>query len=135
VPLFEGHGMHLGNPNMPVLQQGIRNFFTLFLAEDPAMKSRVPEVERLALARLHEIVNEHGAEMSAVHYINAGFVPTLNTLLQLRMSGRDHFGTEPRLARFAEFYLNSVHLCEGTSASSYRELGSLLAPGTGAGRI
>ncbi|HTE21306.1 MAG TPA: hypothetical protein VK689_23315, partial [Armatimonadota bacterium] len=106
VPLFEGHGMNLGNPNMPVMQQGLRSFFTLFLAEHPAMRPRVPQVERETLKSLNEIVNEHGASMSATNYIGAGFTPTLNLLLQLRMLGRDRFKSEARLPRFAEFYLN-----------------------------
>ncbi|MFN3651061.1 MAG: hypothetical protein ACK47B_15915 [Armatimonadota bacterium] len=106
VPLFEGHGMHLGNPNMPVLQQGIRSQFTLLLAEHPVLRSRVAEVEKKTLATLHEIVNAHGASMSATNYIGAGFAPTLDLLLQLRMQGKDHFGTDPRLRRFSEFYMH-----------------------------
>ncbi|MBW3624321.1 MAG: hypothetical protein KY468_13015 [Armatimonadetes bacterium] len=106
VPLHEGSGIHLGNPNMPVNQWGSRSFFALLLAEHPAMRARIPDVERRVLADLRAIVNEHGAEMGSVHYIGASFMPTLRTLLQLRMKGRDHFKTEERLSRFAEFYLN-----------------------------
>lgn len=106
VPMQGGHGMPMGNPNMPVMQQGFRSAFTLFLAEHPAMRPRVPLVERTTLKSLHEIVNEHGASMSATNYIGAGFAPTLDLLLQLRMLGKSHFKSESRLSRFAEFYLN-----------------------------
>jgi hypothetical protein len=105
-PLFEGHGLNLGNPNMPVMQQGFRDFFALFLSKHPAFRLRAAGAEQRALRNLHDIVNEHGAEMGGVNYIEPSFVPTLNTLLQLRMLGRDHFQTEPRLSRFAEFYMN-----------------------------
>jgi hypothetical protein len=45
--------------------------------------------------------------MGCTHYIGASFAPTLNTLLQIRMLGKvDPFKTEPRLPKFADFYMN-----------------------------
>ena len=45
--------------------------------------------------------------MGCPHYVGASFAPTLNTLMQLKQRGfQDRFSTEPRLARFAEFYMH-----------------------------
>ena len=45
--------------------------------------------------------------MGSPHYIAASFAPTLNTLMQLKQLGRvDAFAIEPKLAKFADFYLN-----------------------------
>jgi hypothetical protein len=107
VPLFDAHGLNLGTANMPVQQQGYRDFYALFLAGQPAMKPRAQDVARRARATLHHIVNEYGAEMGSPHYAAASFAPTLNTFLQLRMlGGPDPFRQEERLARFADFYMN-----------------------------
>ena len=106
VPLFEGHALNLGTANMPVQQQGYRDFYALLLAGHPAMRERAKGVGQRTLATVRDIVNEHGAEMGCTHYIGASFAPTLNTLLQLKQLGDDPFKTEPRLARFAEFFLN-----------------------------
>jgi len=107
VPLFTEHGLNLGTANMPVQQQGYRNFYALWLAEHPDMRYHAAGVAARVTNVVKTIVNEHGAEMSAPHYIGASFAPTLNMLLQLKQLGEpDPFGAEPRLAKFAEFYLN-----------------------------
>ena len=107
VPLFEGHGLNLGTANMPVQQQAYRDFYALLLAEHPTMRDRAAQVATRVRNTVGTIVNEHGAEMGGTHYIAASFVPTLNTLLQVKQrGGADPFATEPRLAKFAEFYLN-----------------------------
>ncbi len=107
VPLFEGHGLNLGTANMPVQQQAYRDFYALLLAEHPTMRDRAAQVATRVRNTVGTIVNEHGAEMGGTHYIAASFVPTLNTLLQVKQrGGADPFAMEPRLAKFAEFYLN-----------------------------
>ena len=56
---------------------------------------------------MERVLNESGAPISSTHYIAASVFPVVNTLLQLqRLGGPDPFATEPRLARFAEFYLS-----------------------------
>jgi hypothetical protein len=107
VPLFTEHGLNLGTENMPVQQQGYRNFYALLLADHPMMQIRAKEVASQTIETLRRIVNEHGAEIGSPHYIGASFVPILNLLLQIRMLGNaDPFKTEDRLSRFADFYLN-----------------------------
>ncbi len=106
VPLFTEHGLNLGTANMPVQQAGYRDFYALLLAGHPMMKARAADVQKRVLETLNQIVNDNGAEIGSAHYIGASFVPTLNTLLQLRMLGKvDPFKTEPRLAKFAEFFM------------------------------
>ena len=107
VPLFEGHGLNLGNPNMPVNQGNARALIALLLSGHPAMKAHAESVQKAALADLQGTVNEYGAHMGSVHYVGASAYPLIGTFQQLKMIGRyDAFAREERLARFAEFYLN-----------------------------
>ena len=101
VPLFEGHGLNLGTANMPVQQNQYRDLYAIFLSRD-----RQGAVRR-ALTNLSQTVNLSGAAMGSSHYIGASMGPLLTTLQQLQTAGvADAFRDEPRLARFAEFYLN-----------------------------
>lgn len=107
VPLFDGHGLNLGTANMPIQQQGYRAFYALLLAEHPGMQQRAEEIPARVENVVKTIINEHGAPIGSPHYVGASFGPTLNTLLQVKeLGGRDPFRTEPRLAKFAAFYLN-----------------------------
>ncbi|MGD0362295.1 MAG: aryl-sulfate sulfotransferase, partial [Bryobacteraceae bacterium] len=101
VPLFDGHGLNLGTANMPVQQNQYRDIYAALLGRD-----RHAVVTR-ALDNLHQTVNEAGAAMGSTHYIGASMGPLLTTLQQLQTAGlADAFRDEPRLSRFAEFYLN-----------------------------
>ncbi len=101
------HGLNLGTENMPVQQWGYRRFYALFLARHPTMVARAAQVEAQLRATVDQVINDSGAEIGCPHYIGASFVPTINTLLQLKQLGRtDPFKTWPKLARFADFYLN-----------------------------
>jgi len=107
VPLFKGHALNLGTPNMPVQQESFRNMYALFLARHPMMQERAGEVWDDAREMLHETINEHGAHMGSVHYVGASNGPLLTLLQQLKMTGiKDGFREEPRLAAFGEFYMN-----------------------------
>ncbi len=107
VPLDNDTGLNLGTANMPVQQTGYRDFYALLLSRHPTMAERAGRVRDHAHALVQRLVNEYGAEIGCPHYIGASFAPTLNTLLQLKQLGpEDPFRTEPRLAKFAEFYLN-----------------------------
>ncbi|MBC8872199.1 MAG: hypothetical protein H8E44_22430 [Planctomycetes bacterium] len=107
VPLFDGHGLNLGNPNMPVNQGNARAMIALLLSGHPDMKPHVETVEQYARNDLSGTVNPHGAHMGSVHYVGAAAYPLLNTFQQLKMVGRyDAFAKEERLARFADFYMN-----------------------------
>lgn len=99
-------GVSMGSPSMPVEHAQYRNAYTLFLSAHPIMQPKVPAVKDQIVDIFQNIVNDQGAAMSSPHYQGASVTPTVAALLQLRMSGLDVFGTEPRLRRFAEFYLN-----------------------------
>ena len=133
VPLFEGHGLNLGTANMPVQQNQYRDLYALLLPDPPShdpvllsrdtvllsrdtvllsrdtvllSRDREGAVSR-ALANLSQTVNDSGAAMGSTHYIGASMGPLLTTFQQLQTAGiADAFRDEPRLARFAEFYLN-----------------------------
>jgi hypothetical protein len=104
---FTAHGLNLGTENMPVQQWGYRRFYALFLARHPTMVERAGQVEAQLKGTVDQVINESGAEIGCPHYIGASLVPTLNTLLQLKQLGKtDPFKEWPKLAKFAEFYLN-----------------------------
>jgi hypothetical protein len=101
------HGLNLGTENMPIQQWGYRRFYALFLARHPTMVERAKQVERQLEATVDQVINDSGAEIGCTHYIGASFVPTLNTLLQVKqLGGTDPFRDWPKLAKFAEFFLN-----------------------------
>jgi hypothetical protein len=101
------HGLNLGTENMPIQQWGYRRFYALFLARHPTMAERARQVEGQLRATVEDVIHDSGAEIGCTHYIGASFVPTLNTLLQVKQLGKtDPFQQWPKLAKFAEFYLN-----------------------------
>jgi hypothetical protein len=101
------HGLNLGNENMPIQQWGYRRFYALFLAQHPTMTARAKQVEAQLKGTVESVINDSGAEIGCPHYIGASFVPTLNTLLQTKQLGQtDPFTAWPKLAKFADFYLN-----------------------------
>ena len=106
VPLDNDHGLNLGTANMPVQQTGYRNFYAMFMSQHPSMKDRAPKVAEQVMGLVKQLVNDHGAEIGCPHYMGASFAPTLSSLLQLKQLGQfDPFQAEPRLAKFAEFYM------------------------------
>jgi len=107
VPLFDGHGLNLGTANMPVQQNQYRDLYALLQVGRTPSSARDPLVALRALANLSQTVDDSGAAMGSTHYIGASMGPLLTTLQQLQTAGlADAFRDEPRLARFAEFYLN-----------------------------
>jgi hypothetical protein len=107
VPLDNWKGFNLGTANMPVQQAGYRDFYALLLANHPNFKDRAAAVAKSMADRVAGQINELGAHMGCPHYIGASFNPTLNSLMQIKQLGPDDpFKTDPRLAKFAEFYLN-----------------------------
>jgi len=107
VPMDNDAGLNLGTANMPQQQQGYRYFYALLLAAHPDFAARARLVGDSVLAQVRQQINDSGAHFGCPHYVAAAFAPTLNTLMQVKQLGQaDPFRTEPRLARFAEFYLN-----------------------------
>ncbi len=106
VPLHGGHALNLGTANMPVQQTGYRHQYALLLARHPDFRDRAAGVAEAALRDVHATINEHGAHMGSSHYLGASMGPLLNTLVQLKRAGiYNAFADEPRLRRFAEFYM------------------------------
>ena len=111
VPLDNEHGLNLGTANMPIQQSGYRNFYAMFMSRHPSMKARAPRVAEHVMGIVRQVVNDDGAEIGCPHYMGASFAPTLSSLLQLKQLGPIHsygvdpFKAEPRLAKFAEFYM------------------------------
>jgi len=107
VPMDNRMGFNLGTANMPQQQQGNRYFYALLLANHPDFVPRAALVQNNVLIQVRQQINEDGAHFGAPHYIGAAFTPTLNTLMQIKQLGEaDPFRNEPRLAKFAEFFLN-----------------------------
>lgn len=101
-----GNALNAGTANMPIMQRGYRDFYALFLSHHPDFARLAQGAAANALATLDAIVNDAGAEIGCTHYIAPSIQPTINTLLQLKQRGIvDAFATEPKLARFAEFYM------------------------------
>jgi hypothetical protein len=99
--------VNLGTANMPVQWAGARNLLALFLITHPSFQSKIPDLYQNTVSVLQSVVNDSGAEFGCPHYTQASFTPTLNSFLQLRMAGPpDPFAVQPRLKRFAEFYMN-----------------------------
>jgi hypothetical protein len=142
VPLFEGHGLNLGTANMPVQQNQYRDLYALMNVGRTPSSASDPLVALRALANLRQTVNDSGAPMGSTHYIGASMGPLLTTLQQLQTAGAaDAFRDEPRLARFAEFYLNLLTppeprfggdrkvVCIGDGSTESSELYGQLATG------
>ena len=107
VPIDNYKGFNLGNANMPVQQAGYRDFFALLLANNPDFTMRAAQARGNIAARTKNQINESGAHFGSPHYIAASFAPTLNALMQIKQLGHgDPFVSEPKLTKFADFYLN-----------------------------
>lgn len=109
VPMDNCESFNLGTANMPVQQENYREMYELYLAFHPMMAGRVEHVAGNARQLLQHTISETGAHMGSLHYVGASNGPLLATLQQLQMRGLyDAFREEPRLARFAEFYLQAL---------------------------
>jgi hypothetical protein len=107
VPMDNSGGINMGTANMPQQQQGYRNFYALFLASHPDFNERAKLVNEAVQKQVQQQINESGAHMGCPHYISASFAPTLNTLMQLQqLKEQSPLVTDPRLKKFAQFYLN-----------------------------
>jgi hypothetical protein len=108
VPLQEGAGVNMGGSNMITQQMEYRHQYTLLLAHHPLMGGdRVQEVAASALADLQGQVNDAGAQHGSPHYSGAAMGPLVSFLQQMKVAGQgDAFRDEPKLARYAEFFMN-----------------------------
>ena len=107
VPMDNHAGINLGTPNMPVQQSGFRNQYAVALARHPMMLGRVEQAVEATAKVLATDINDHGAHLACPHYVGAGMGPTLMMMQQLQAAGvKDLFRDEPKVAKFAEFYMN-----------------------------
>lgn len=107
VPFVDSAGINYGPANMPLMYRNARIFFALLLAEDPEFKSRAQETVREVRSEINKAIYENGAGIGSPHYIQPAVEPVLYSMLQMRQSGmEDLFITEPRVERFARFYLS-----------------------------
>ena len=107
VPMrFDLHMLNAGTENMPIQHQGYRNFYALFLPTHPVLAPHVAGIRGETMDAVRRIIAVDGSEIGSSHYIGGSFLPVSGQLLQLRMlGGQDPYAEEPRLARFAEFYM------------------------------
>jgi hypothetical protein len=107
VPLFDGAGISLGTANMPVQQSEYRNLFALMLAGHPMMSERAKTVISNVSASLNAEINEYGSQRGSPHYANASMEPLLDMMQQIKANTPiDLFRSEPRVVKFADFYMN-----------------------------
>jgi hypothetical protein len=107
VPLFDTHALPMGTENMAIQQQSYRDLYTLMLAHHPYFGPKAAGVRQRATNLLYQTINEQGAAIGSSNYISTAVGPLLDMFQQLKTAGVwDAFAAEPRLAKFADFYLN-----------------------------
>ena len=123
VPLDHPEGFNLGNPNMPEMLGGFRNFYALLLANHPMMRDRVKALADGANQWVRMVLNEAGASFSGSGYQHAALAPPMNVWQRLQTLGlADVFRDEPRLTRYADFYLNLFAPPDPRFGARYRQL-------------
>lgn len=99
--------VNMGNPNMVGQWMGARGTYTWFIASHPAMaphlKSPAGRVDSVVPSMSQ--VNDFGAPSACPHYAGT-LTPIHNVVMQRRMLGYKDWATDPKLPRFAEWYLN-----------------------------
>ncbi len=109
VPLFDAHGLNLGQQNMQVQQHGYRAFYALLLSQSPDIAGHAASVEQQTLGAFNSLLTAHGESIACPSYTGPGMAPLLNNALQLRMTGGvDAFAQVSQLTRFTDFYLGLV---------------------------
>jgi hypothetical protein len=123
VPLDNHQGFNLGTANMPQMFSGFRHFYALFLANHPMMKERVARLAADAPGWVRSVLNDAGAPFSGSGYQHAALAPPLNVWQRLQTLGlADVFRDEPRLTRYADFYLNLFTPPDPRFGARYRQL-------------
>jgi hypothetical protein len=98
--------VNMGTANMPQQWMGARAIYTWFIASHPAMAPHLKSPGGWdSVAPSFGQINEFGASTACPHYAGT-FTPNHNVVMQRKMLGYKDWETEPKLARFAEWYLN-----------------------------
>jgi hypothetical protein len=118
-----------GTANMGVQQRAFRGMYALMLPKHPLLASRVGEIATSTRDVFDYSHNDAGASWSSIHYVSAGDGPLLATLQMLQTAGvADAFRDDPKVAKFAEFYMQALTPRE----PRYRMLRRLVPIGDGA---
>jgi hypothetical protein len=125
VPMQAGASVNYGPANMPVMMTMARNFYALLLATHPAFRERAKVVLEQASQDLHEILDANGVPQQCPNYIEAAVTPVVNLLAMCKQRGRDPFQGEPRIGKFADFYLNLLTPPEPRFTNKARSLVTL----------
>ncbi|OPZ88298.1 MAG: hypothetical protein BWY76_00012 [bacterium ADurb.Bin429] len=112
-PGQEDTGLNYGTANMPLTFGAFRDMFIVYLAGDPAYTARAKQVAARLGHNLTTQINEHGAHMGGMHYIEASFSALVSNMLLLRQAGiADFFADDAkhgsRLTKFAEFMMHAL---------------------------
>ena len=99
--------VNMGNPNMVGQWMGARGTYTWFIASHPAMtpRLRAPAGRVDSAVPFMGQVNDFGAPSACPHYAGT-LTPIHNVVMQRRMLGYKDWETDPKLPRFAGWYLN-----------------------------
>ena len=97
-------GVNLGTANMPGQWVGTRSSYTWYLASHPAMAGLISRPRRLPQWYM---INAYGAANACPHYAGT-ITPQFNVAMQRAMLGYHDWATEPKLPKFADWYLNLV---------------------------
>ncbi|MGE0609612.1 MAG: hypothetical protein AB7O62_21150 [Pirellulales bacterium] len=105
--------LNYGSENMPLTYLSFRDMFILYLARHPQFKHHLDDIVERTRRNLASQINEHGAHMGSMHYVEASFSALVNTMLQLKQAGvYDFFQNDGenghRLTKFAEFVVASM---------------------------
>src|SRR5262249_23212678 len=105
VPLTAAEA-NLGTANMPIQYVQYRNMYALLMGQIPLMAGHLAEVAGNTQLNFQGEINEYGAHRASPHYVEASQGPLLSVAQQLQLNGVDLAVKEPRIAKFAEFYMN-----------------------------
>ena len=109
VPMDNSEGVNLGTRNMPLQYGGSLQSYALFLSSHPMMADRVGKAVDQAKEIVARSISENGVHQGGLHYIGASAGPLFALLQQMQKLGiYDAFRDNPRLRKFAEFYLQTL---------------------------
>jgi hypothetical protein len=99
--------VNMGNANMVGQWMGARGTYTWFIASHPAMVPRLkaPAGRVDSVVPFMGQVNDFGAPSACPHYAGT-LTPIHNVVMQRNMLGYKDWETDPKLPRFADWYLN-----------------------------
>ncbi len=108
VPLQPHQAPQFGTASQAVQVQTNRDLFALMFKDQPDFAANALAAETNAITSLYASVDADGASIDSTGYLISTMNPVLQELLELRLAGSDHFGTEARLPLFGLHVANLV---------------------------